>query len=110
MNAPCDRYLLNFKVISMSPHFRRRRMIFVDGKPFEQMDGYNDLFGTTGRSTNYYEELHWQPLFGELPRDRIGPGGGAPPSQPNGSHVVRGNTIPHCGSAASKDWVPEELE
>jgi hypothetical protein len=191
MNAPGDRYWMNFKVINMSPYFRRRGMLFVDGKPLEQMDGYNDLFGTTDRSTNYYEELHWQPLFEEMdgaggrfwvdtrgnsifvrlpnddapdkhvieaavqeqvfaPSERglgyirvkgitfehsgdpfpmpqsgmvasnsgnhwiiedntfewanaiclaigVGPGGGAPPSQPNGSHIVRGNTIRHCG-------------
>jgi hypothetical protein len=67
VNAPGDRYRMNFKIINMAPYFRRRGMIFVDGKPLEQMDGYYDLFGMTDRSINYYEELHWQPLFGEIP-------------------------------------------
>ena len=30
VNAPGDRYWLNYKVISMAPYFRRRGMVFVD--------------------------------------------------------------------------------
>jgi len=66
VNVPGDRFWMNYKVISMAPYFRRRGMIFVDGKPLEQVDSYNDLFGTSGRSTNNYEDLRWQPLFDEI--------------------------------------------
>ena len=67
VNVPGDRFWMNYKVISMAPYFRRRGMIFVDGKPLEQMDSYNDLFGTSGgRSTNNYEDIQWQPLFEEI--------------------------------------------
>ncbi len=66
VNAPGDRYWMNYKVISMAPYFRRRGMVFVDGKPLEQVDQYNELFGSSGRSTNYYEELQWRPLFDEI--------------------------------------------
>jgi hypothetical protein len=71
VNAPGDRYWLNYKVISLAPYFRRRGMIFVDGKPLEQVDSLNDLVAASTRSTNYYEEMQWHPLFEE-----IGGGGG----------------------------------
>ena len=66
VNVPGDRFWMNYKVISMAPYFRRRGMMFVDGKPLEQVDSYNDLFGTSGRSTNNYEDIQWQPLFDEI--------------------------------------------
>ena len=66
VNVPGDRFWMNYKVISMAPYFRRRGMVFMDGKPLEQVDSYNDLFGGSGRSTNNYEDLQWQPLFDEL--------------------------------------------
>ena len=66
VNVPGDRFWMNYKVISMTPYFRRRGMMFVDGKPLEQVDSYNDLFGSGGRSANNYEEIQWQPLFDEL--------------------------------------------
>ncbi len=66
VNVPGDRFWMNYKVINMAPYFRRRGMIFVDGKPLEQMDSYNELFGASGRSTNNYEDIRWRPLFGEI--------------------------------------------
>ena len=66
MNVPGDRFWMNYKVISMAPYFRRRGMIFVDGKPLEQMDGYNELFALSARSTNNYEDVQWHPLFDEI--------------------------------------------
>ncbi len=47
VNVPGDRFWMNYKVISMAPYFRRRGMVFVDGKPLEQVDSYNDLFGSS---------------------------------------------------------------
>ena len=66
VNVPGDRFWMNYKVISMSPYFRRRGMVFVDGKPLEQVDSYNDLFGSTGRAANNYEDIQWHPLFDEI--------------------------------------------
>jgi hypothetical protein len=66
MNVPGSRYWLNIKVINMAPYFRRRGMVFVDGKPLEQVDGYTDLFGSTGRSLSYWEDIQWRPLFEEI--------------------------------------------
>jgi len=66
VNAPGDRFWMNYKVISMAPYFRRRGMIFVDGKPLEQMDSYNELFATSAQSTNNYEDIRWHPLFDEI--------------------------------------------
>jgi hypothetical protein len=66
VNAPGNRYWMNYKVISMAPYFRRRGMIFVDGKPLEQVEQYSELLSASPRSSNYYEELQWRPLFEEI--------------------------------------------
>jgi hypothetical protein len=66
VNVPGNRYWMNYKVINMAPYFRRRGMVFVDGKPLEQVDLYNDLFGSSGRSLSYWEDLQWRPLFDEV--------------------------------------------
>jgi hypothetical protein len=41
-------------------------MVFVDGKPLEQVDSYNELFALSAQSTNYYEDIQWKPLFEEI--------------------------------------------
>ena len=67
VNAPGSLYWTNFKEISMAPYFRRRGMLFVDGKPLEQMDQCSGLFGSSGgRSQNYWEDIRWRPLFEEI--------------------------------------------
>ncbi len=66
VNAPGNRFWLNFKVVNTAPYFRRRGMVFMDGKPLEQVDQYYDLFGSSGRATSYYEDLPWHPLFDEI--------------------------------------------
>ena len=66
VNVPGDRFWMNYKVISMAPYFRRRGMVFVDGKPLEPMDSYNDLFALSVGSTNNYEDIQWHPLFDEI--------------------------------------------
>ncbi len=66
VNVPGNRFWLNYKVISMAPYFRRRGMVFVDGKPLEQVDEYRQLLATSAQSTNYFEDIQWQPLFDEI--------------------------------------------
>jgi hypothetical protein len=66
VNAPGSRYWLNFKVINTAPYFRRRGMVFADGKPLEPVDQYSDLFGPSGRATSYYEDIPPKPLFDEM--------------------------------------------
>ncbi|MFB3776489.1 MAG: right-handed parallel beta-helix repeat-containing protein [Bryobacteraceae bacterium] len=66
VNAPGSRYWLNFKVINTAPYFRRRGLVFADGKPLEPVDQYSDLFGPSGRATSYYEDIPPKPLFDEM--------------------------------------------
>lgn len=66
VNAPGSRYWLNFKVVNTAPYFRRRGMIYVDGKPLEPVDQFNELFGPTGRATSYYGDTPARPLFDEM--------------------------------------------
>ena len=66
VNAPGSRYWLNLKVINTAPYFRRRGMVYVDGKPLEPVDQFNDLFGSSGRATSYYGDDPARPLFDEM--------------------------------------------
>jgi hypothetical protein len=66
VNAPGNRFWLNFKVVNTAPYFRRRAMMFVDGKPLEQVDQAGDLTATTARATSYYVDIPWRPLFDEI--------------------------------------------
>ena len=66
VNAPGNRFWLNFKVVDTAPYFRRRGTVFVDGKPLEQVDQVGDLFGSSGRATSYYDDIPWRPLFEEI--------------------------------------------
>ncbi|HOK46723.1 MAG TPA: right-handed parallel beta-helix repeat-containing protein, partial [Bryobacteraceae bacterium] len=66
VNAPGNRYWLNFKVINTAPYFRRRGMVYADGKPLEPVDQYVDLFGPSGRATSYYDNIPPKPLFDEM--------------------------------------------
>lgn len=42
-NVPGDWSWLNTKTVDMGPYFRRRGMIFVDGKPLEPVEQYREL-------------------------------------------------------------------
>jgi len=67
VNVLHDRYWLNYKTIDMAPFFRRRGMVFVDGKPLEQVDMYRELAGASERSLSAYSEAKSEPLFTEIP-------------------------------------------
>lgn len=66
VNAPGNRYWLDFKTINTAPYFRRRGTVFVDGKPLEPVDQFSDLFGPSGRATSYYGDMPARPLFDEM--------------------------------------------
>ncbi len=66
VNVLHDRYWLNYKVIDMTPYFRRRGMVFVDGKPLEQVDMYRELAGDMEHSLSAYSDVKSQPLFTEM--------------------------------------------
>ncbi len=66
VNVLHDRYWLNYKVINMAPYFRRRGMVFVDGKPLEQVEMYRELAGTVTRSNSAYSDAKSEPLFSEI--------------------------------------------
>ena len=42
-NVPGDWSWLDTKAVDMGPYFRRRGMIFADGKPLEPMEQYREL-------------------------------------------------------------------
>ncbi len=45
-NVPGDWIWLNTKSVDMGPYFRRRGMIFVDGRPLEPVEQYRELLST----------------------------------------------------------------
>jgi hypothetical protein len=67
VNVLHNRYWLNYGRINMAPYFRRRGIVFVDGKPLEQIELVSEFVGGTGRSLNFFQEAHWEPLFREIP-------------------------------------------
>ncbi|MEO8598164.1 MAG: right-handed parallel beta-helix repeat-containing protein [Candidatus Solibacter sp.] len=66
VNVIEDRYWLNYGSIDMAPYFRRRGMVFVDGKPLEPVEGFGQLIADSTRSLNFFSEVSWSPLFTEL--------------------------------------------
>lgn len=67
VNVIHDRYWLKYQEINMAPFFRRRGMVFVDGKPLEQMELYRELYNTGSRPLNAYSEDYvWNPIFEEM--------------------------------------------
>ena len=42
-SAPADRSWLNTRTVDMGPYFRRRGLVFVDGKPLEPMEQLREL-------------------------------------------------------------------
>jgi len=65
-NVIGNRYWINYAKDNMSNYFRRRGLVFVDGKPLEPVEGAGDLAGPSPRSLNFFSEVHWSPLFQEF--------------------------------------------
>jgi hypothetical protein len=57
---------LRYAQDNMSTYFRRRGLVFVDGKPLEPVETSMELAGPSSRSMNYFTDVHWKPLFKEF--------------------------------------------
>jgi hypothetical protein len=65
-NVIGNRFWIDYAKDNMATYFRRRGMVFVDGKPLEPVEGSSDLAGPSPRSLNFFSEVHWSPLFQEF--------------------------------------------
>jgi len=65
-NVIGNRYWINYAKDNMANYFRRRGLVFVDGKPLEPVEGSSQLGGPSPRSLNFFSEVHWSPLFQEF--------------------------------------------
>jgi hypothetical protein len=65
-NVIGNRYWLRYAEDNMATYFRRRGMVFVDGKPLEPVEGSTELAGPSPRSLNFFSDVHWKPLFEEF--------------------------------------------
>ena len=65
-NVTDDRYWINYAKDNMANYFRRRGLVFVDGKPLEPVEAPSGLAGPSPRSLNFFTDLHWTPLFQEF--------------------------------------------
>jgi len=57
---------LRYAQDNMSTYFRRRGLVFVDGKPLEPVETPMELAGPSTRSMNYFTDIRWKPLFKEF--------------------------------------------
>ena len=65
-NVTDDRYWINYAKDNMWNYFRRRGLVFVDGKPLEPVESPAALAGPSPRSLNFFSDIHWAPLFQEF--------------------------------------------
>ena len=70
-SAPGDRAWLDTKAVDMGPYFRRRGLVFVDGKPLEPMEQLREL--ASPRPPGPPPPGTAVPLTGLPPRTRSGP-------------------------------------
>jgi hypothetical protein len=69
-SAPADRSWLDTKTVDMGPYFRRRGLVFVDGKPLEPMEQLRELASPQLPGPPPPDQP--QPLTGLPPRKRGG--------------------------------------
>ena len=65
-NVIGNRYWINYAKDNMANYFRRRGMVFVDGRPLEPVESPMHLAAPSPRSMNFFSEVHWTPLFEEF--------------------------------------------
>ncbi len=65
-NVIGNRYWIDYAKDNMATYFRRRGLVFVDGKPLEPVELSTQLAGPSPRSLNFFSEVHWSPLFQEF--------------------------------------------
>jgi hypothetical protein len=66
VNIIHNRFWMKYGDINMTPHLRKRGMIFVDGKPLEQVDLFSELVSNSLNSLNAYRADFWSPAFKEM--------------------------------------------
>lgn len=66
VNIIHNRFWMKYGDINMTPHLRKRGMIFVDGKPLEQVDLFSELVSNSSSSLNAYRDDFWSPAFKEM--------------------------------------------
>lgn len=66
VNILHNRFWMKYGDINMTPHLRKRGMIFVDGKPLEQVDLFSELVANSSTSLNAYKADFWSPVFKEM--------------------------------------------
>lgn len=65
-NVIGNRMWLEYGKDNMGTYFRRRGLVFVDGHPLEPVDTASELAAPPTRSTNYFTQIFWTPLFKEF--------------------------------------------
>lgn len=65
-NVIGTRFWIDYAKDNMSNYFRRRGLVFVDGKPLEPVETPMELAATSSRSANFFSTVHWSPLFKEF--------------------------------------------
>ncbi|HTO04885.1 MAG TPA: hypothetical protein VL069_14330, partial [Opitutus sp.] len=65
-NVIGNRYWINYAKDNMATYFRRRGLVFVDGKPLEPVESPMHLAAPSTRSLNFFSDVRWSPLFEEF--------------------------------------------
>ncbi|HVT72401.1 MAG TPA: right-handed parallel beta-helix repeat-containing protein [Lacunisphaera sp.] len=65
-NVIGNRYWINYAKDNMANYFRRRGLVFVDGRPLEPVESPMNLAGPSPRSLNFWSDVRWTPLFEEF--------------------------------------------
>jgi hypothetical protein len=65
-NVIGTRFWIDYAKDNMATYFRRRGMVFVDGRPLEPVEGAMELAGPSPRSLNFFSDVRWAPLFEEF--------------------------------------------
>ncbi len=65
-NVIGNRYWINYAKDNMATYFRRRGLVFVDGRPLEPVESPMNLAGPSPRSLNFWSDVRWSPLFEEF--------------------------------------------
>ena len=65
-NVIGNRYWINYANDNMANYFRRRGLVFVDGKPLEPVESPMHLAAPSTRSMNFWSDVRWSPLFEEF--------------------------------------------
>ena len=65
-NVIGNRYWINYAKDNMANYFRRRGLVFVDGRPLEPVESPMYLAAPSTRSLNFWSDVKWTPLFEEF--------------------------------------------